>query len=157
MNTNDFTKGLFPTDYSSIGFSVPDENNNKIINESIILDTLGSKNALLEFYNHIGKFGYRDGILNESAVTDIELGSLGSTCTAETSSILAVAKESDDEDYKIYTKCVMLMQKCMENMKTKYCNIAKERLETQKTIIDSNPRVQDAIEKVQDNAPVPSI
>lgn len=151
---NDFTKGLFPTDYNSIGFTMADENNNKIINEAIVLDKLnGNKEALLEFYNQIGRFGYRDGILNESAATDIKLNSFDNTCAADTASILAVAKESNDEDYDIYSKCLMLMQKCMENMKTKYCNIAKERLDTQKDIMESNPRVQDAIEKVQEIKP----
>lgn len=149
---DDFTRGLFPTNYNNIGYNIPDENNNKIINESIISDILNSnnKNALLEFYNNIGSFGARDGLLNESAATDIELESFDNCNTPECSSILAVAKESNDDDYKVYTKCIMLMQKCLENMKTKYGNIAKERLETQKQIVESNPRIQDAIEKTQE-------
>lgn len=149
---NDFTKGLFPMDYKNIGFAMPDENNNKIINESIILDFLnGNKQSLLEFYNNIGRFGVRDGILNESAVCDIKLESFDDCKTPECSALLAVAKESNDEDYEVYTKCIMLMQKCMENIKTKYGNIAKERLNTQKDIVESNPRVQDAIEKTQES------
>lgn len=150
MSTN-IIDGLFPTDYNRVGFNIPDEANNKIINESIILDILGNREALLEFYNHIGKFGYRDGILNESAVTDIKLDSFDDCCTAECSSILSVAKESNDEDYKLYTKCIMLMQKCMENMKSKYGNIANDRLNTQKSVVENNPRVQDAIEKTQES------
>ena len=52
-NIDDFTKGLFPTTYNNIGYNIPDENNNKIINESIIYNKLGNKKALLEFYNHL--------------------------------------------------------------------------------------------------------
>lgn len=153
MNIDDFTKGLFPTNYNIIGYNIPDENNNKIINESIINNILNSnnKNALLEFYNNIGPFGARDGVLSESAATDIKLDSFDNCDSPECSAILAVAKESNDEDYKIYTKCIMLMGKCLENMKTKYSNIAKERLETQKKIVESNPRIQDAIEKTQES------
>ena len=65
-STDDFTRGLFPTNYNNIGYNIPDYNdigynipnynNNKIINESIISDTLNSnnKNDLLKFYNNIG-------------------------------------------------------------------------------------------------------
>ena len=53
---DDFTRGLFPTNYNNIGYNIPNYNNNKIINESIISDTLNSnnKNDLLKFYNNIG-------------------------------------------------------------------------------------------------------
>lgn len=148
--SDNFTKGLFPTSYMT-GFNIPDEDNNKIINESIILDTLGNKSALLEFYSHIGKFGHRDGVLNESAATDISLESFDDCCTGDCASLLAVAKESNDDDYKTYTKCIMLMQKCMENMKNKYGKIANDRLETQKAVVENNPRIQDAIEKTQES------
>ena len=150
-NIDDFTKGLFPTTYNNIGYNIPDENNNKIINESIIYNKLGNKKALLEFYNHLGKYGYRDGILNESAAIDIQLESFDNCNTPECSSILAVAKESNDEDYNVYTKCIMLMQKCLESMKIKYGNIAKDRLDAQEKVVETNPRVQDAIEKTQES------
>ena len=71
MNKNDFMEGLFPT-VSGTGVVPQDPDNNKIINEAIILDKLnGDKKALLEFFNNLGKFGARDGILNESAEMDI--------------------------------------------------------------------------------------
>ena len=41
---DDFTRGLFPTNYNNIGYNIPDENNNKIINESIISNILNSNN-----------------------------------------------------------------------------------------------------------------
>lgn len=156
MLKNSFTEGLFPSDYK--GFNIADEENNKIINEAIILDSFnGDKKALLEFYNHIGHFGARDGLLNESAVTDIKLSSFDESCCSECSSVLSVAKESNDEDYNIYMKCVMLMQQCLENMKNKYGNTAKDRLDTQKDIVESNPRIQDAIEQTQASNPNPII
>ena len=148
MNTNDFTKGLFPN--SVPGFNLQDNENNKIINESIVLDTLGSQKALLEFYNNLGKFGARDGLLNECAATDIKLSCMNDCNASDASCILASAKEANDQDYDIYIKCIMLMGKCMENMKNKYSNIAKDRLCAQKSEVESNPRIQDAIVKTQE-------
>lgn len=151
MNKNDFMDGLFPQTEST-GFNIQDNENNKIINEAIILDKLGNnKEALLEFYNNIGKFGSRDGVLNESAVTDIKLCSFDNCSNGEVASLLATAKEANDADYDLYTKAIMLMDQCIKNMKDRYGNIAKERLETQTAVVDNNPRIQDAIDKTQES------
>ena len=104
---NDFTKGLFPTDYKIMGFTMADENNNKIINEAIVLDKLnGNKKALLEFYNQIGRFGYRDGILNESAATDIKLNAFDNALIRPllywTGNSIIDVDSYKDNDYKHY-------------------------------------------------------
>lgn len=151
MNTNEFMNGIFPTT-AQTKFNIQDDKNNKIINEAIILDKLGNnKEFLLEFYNNIGKFGARDGVLNENAVTDIKLQSFDSSTNGEVASLLAVAKEANDVDYDLYIKAIMLMQKCIENMKSRYGNIAKDRFESQTAVVESNPRIQDAIEKTQES------
>ena len=151
MNTNEFMNGIFPTT-AQTKFNIQDNENNKIINEAIILDKLGNnKESLLEFYNNIGKFGARDGILNENAITDIKLQSFDASSNGEVASLLAVAKEANDADYDLYTKAIMLMGKCMENMKARYGNIAKDRLDSQGAVVETNPRIQDAIEKTQES------
>ena len=142
-----FTDGLFPQSATGV-----ENDNNKIINEAIILDRLaGNKDALLEFYNNLGKFGARDGLLNESAATDIKLECMDQMSNSDHASILAVAKESNDEDYDTYIKSMMVAQKCIENMRNKFGNIAKDRVDTQTKELENNPRIMDALEKTQND------
>lgn len=150
MYRRNYMDGLFPNT-SSIGVIPQDPDHDKIINEAIILDSFnGNFNALHEFYSNIGKFGARDGILNEAAEETIKINTVTADSTADTASVLASAKEANDSDYDLYTKCILLMQKCMDNMKSKYGNIAEKRVEEQKQVLKDNPRVQDAIEKTEE-------
>lgn len=145
----EFTKTLFADLMdSSVGANIVNDSNNLIINEAIILDKLnGNKEALNEFYNNLGKFGSRDGILSESAVTDIALKSFDDEKCGETCAVLTVAKEAGCKDYEIYCKALLLMRKCMENMKQNFGDIAKDRLEAQKQEVENNIRVSDALDK----------
>ena len=148
MKTEDFFSGLTPN-LKKPGVNIENTDNNKIINEAIILDELGgSKSALLEFYSNLGTFGVRDGVLNESAAIDIKLSAFNECAVAETSAILAVAKESDDEDYALYNKAMLLMSQAMDNMKAKYEATAQTRLLKQTAEVQGNSRIQSAVEKV---------
>ena len=147
-----FTQDLFADLTESVGANIMDNDNNLILNEAIVLDYLnGDKNALNRFYDNLGKFGKRDGILSESALTDIKLSSFDNENCADMCALLTVAKESNSKDYEIYCKALLLMKACVENMKKNFGNIAKERLETQKKEVENNPRITDAIEKTVNN------
>lgn len=144
---NMFTGGLFSP---AVGFGIKSGDNNQIINEAIILDKLnGDTKALVEFYSNLGSFGARDGILNESASISLKLNTITECNMAQMAATLATAKEANAEEYNTYVKAVMLMNECIEKMCSSYGNIAKERLDTQKVAVESNPRIADAIDKVE--------
>lgn len=141
-----YMDGIIPT--SAINKSDEVRENNKIINEAIIFEALGNNmSALNEFYNNLGKFGLRDGILNESNTIDCKIGELDKTSCPETAAILACAKEKDSVDYKLYNRCLYVMNKCLENMKNDFGNIAKTRVDDQTKELADNSRVKDALDK----------
>ena len=141
-----YMDGIIPT--SAISKSEDVKNNNKIINEAIILDALnGDTKALNEFYSNLGRFGVRDGILNESNELCTKLCELEKVSCPETAAVLACAKEKNCVDYILYTRCMCIMNKCLENMKADFHNIAKTRVEEQTKELIDNARVKDALDK----------
>lgn len=143
---SDIMNGLF-ADTFSVGVNIENDENNHIINEAVILDKLnGDTDALNKFFDTIGSYGARDNILSESANIDCCIGEFENGHCAKLAALLAVAKESNSKDYELYTKALMLMKACIENMKNTFGNIAKERLDAQIAEVESNPRVVDAIE-----------
>ena len=107
----------------------------------------GNIKALNEFYSYLGKFGLRDGVLNESTELDGKLDELCKASCPETAAILACAKEDNSVDFRLYNRCILIMKKCLENMQTSYGNIAKTRVIEQEKELTDNSRVQDALNK----------
>ena len=143
---SEFMNGLFADTSKVTGINLVDTENNQILNEAIILDSLnGDTEALARFFDNLGPYGARDGILSECANIDTKCGAFGDKKCADCAAILAVAKESNSKDYELYMKSIMLMKACMDNMKAQYGNIAEKRLNAQKAEVESNPRVVDAI------------
>lgn len=142
-----FMENLFSDTTAVTGVSMPNDENNHIINESIIFDMLGKDTKKLSaFFEAVGKFGARDNILNEDASIDNATNSFDNCDCADSASVLACAKEAGSIDYDLYIKSIMLMQECMKRMRSTFGDVAKSRLEAQKAQVESNPRVMDAVE-----------
>jgi hypothetical protein len=154
MNINDFFKGIIPEKQTQQGVNLVDPENNKIINEAIVLDELGgNRKALLVFYNRVGLYGARDGILNECAATDIKIASLDCKDAAKIAAVLAIAKESDSEDFKVYRNAVLAMKGALDSMFAKYGEQADARVAEQRKEVMDNPNIVNAIIATKENNP----
>ena len=136
------------------GIGIVDSDNNKIINECIILDKLGgNKTAFNRVFAKVSPYCHRDGLLNETADAEIEITKLDDHPTSEDASVLAVAKEANSPDYELYCKAMMIAKEAMKHMRKSFKERAEDRLDTQIKVVENNPRITDAIEKVKEEMP----
>lgn len=144
---SEFMNGLFADTSKETGVNFENDDNNYIINESVILEMLGGDTEKLKtVFESVGKFGVRDGILAEDASIDCCTAAFNNIPCPDAVSILAIAKESGSKDYELYTKAIMLMKQCMCNMRAMYGDIAKKRLDVQRAEVMANPRIMSSIE-----------
>lgn len=145
MNTDTFFQSMI-IEKKPTGVNIENPENNPIINEAIILDELkGDKTLLLEFYEKIGLFGVRDGVLNESAAFDTKINNLNTKSFAKLASVVAVAQESGSDEYELYKKAVLLMESTMDSMIDKFADKADERLQRQRKEVLANNKIVEVL------------
>ena len=148
---NDILNSLF-NESSSIGIVEESDFHNHIINESIILDKVNNNiDSLNKVLEAVGGYAVRDNLLESVSAVDTAINSFEDSCCKERAAVLAIAKEANDPDYESYVKAFILCKTLFKNLKAKYCERAAERLQACTTAVENNPRVMEAIDKVNNN------
>jgi len=133
---------------SQSGIIPESDHNNHIITEAVILDMLdGNKESLAKVYSSIGKYAVRDNLLEDAQLLDAPEKALCRTDNhANRAAILACAKEANDPDYETYCKAFCLVKDLMCTLKNKYGDKATCRVADCTKVVESNPRIINAVE-----------
>ena len=135
---------------NNIGVIPESEHNTHIITESVILDRVnGNKESLAKVLAEVGQYAVRDNLLESIQVIDAcNVTPCEKPCNF--TAVLATAKEANDPDYATYCKAYALIKKLTSDMTCKYKHCAEERVAEVNKSIDSNPRLVNAINTVND-------
>lgn len=137
----------------AMGIIPESDHNTHIIAESIILDRVhGNKESLAKVLAEAGQYAVRDNLLEDAQLVDVCTVAAAPCVTkpCDFTAVLATAKEANDPNYATYCKAYALIKKLTNDMCDKYRATADERVAEVNKAIDSNPRLVNAIDTVND-------
>ena len=145
----DLMNSLF-NETSSLGVIPETDYHNHIINEAIILDMVdGNTNALEKVIAEAGKYAARDNLLENATPIMDAIKCFNQEKAHCCSSVLAIAKEANDQDYELLVKAHLLTKALMKNLKEKYAAQAEARVNRCKEEIHNNPRIMAAVDNAK--------